>query len=170
MNITRQKGCKDILPEEIKIWQYIENEIKNICKSYNINEIRTPVFEATELYARGVGDETDIVNKEMYTFLDKGNRSITLRPELTAGVVRAYIENGMSSKMQSPVKLWYTGNMYRYEKMQKGRYREFCQFGVEYFGSNSYLADIETICVSYELLKRLELSDKIKLTINIQKD
>ena len=166
MNITRQKGCKDILPEEIKIWQYIENEIKNICKSYNINEIRTPVFEATELYARGVGDETDIVNKEMYTFLDKGNRSITLRPELTAGVVRAYIENGMSSKMQSPVKLWYTGNMYRYEKMQKGRYREFCQFGVEYFGSNSYLADIETICVSYELLKRLELSDKIKLTIN----
>ena len=102
----------------------------------------------------------------MYTFLDKGNRSITLRPELTAGVVRAYIENGMSSKMQSPVKLWYTGNMYRYEKMQKGRYREFCQFGVEYFGSGSYLADIETICVSYELLKRLELSNKIKLTIN----
>lgn len=166
MSITRQKGCKDILPEDSKIWQYIENEIKNICKSYNINEIRTPVFEATELYARGVGDETDIVNKEMYTFLDKGNRSITLRPELTAGVVRAYIENGMSSKMQSPVKLWYTGNMYRYEKMQKGRYREFCQFGVEYFGSSSYLADIETICVSYELLKRLELSDKVKLTIN----
>lgn len=166
MNITRQKGCRDILPDDSKIWQYIEEQIRNICKVYNVHEIRTPVFEATELFARGVGDETDIVNKEMYTFLDKGNRSITLRPELTAGVVRAYIENGMSSKMNSPIKLWYAGNMYRYEKMQKGRYREFSQFGVEIFGSNSYLADIETIRISYELLKRLEIIDKIKLTIN----
>ena len=166
MNITRQKGCKDILPDESILWQYIENEIKEICRVHNIQEIRTPVFEATELYARGVGDETDIVTKEMYTFLDKGNRSITLRPELTAGVVRAYIENGLSSKMTSPVKLWYTGKMYRYEKMQKGRYREFSQFGVEMFGSSSYLADIETIKVSYELLKRLNLADKIELTIN----
>ena len=137
MNITRQKGCKDILPDESILWQYIEKEIKEICRVHNIQEIRTPVFEATELYARGVGDETDIVTKEMYTFLDKGNRSITLRPELTAGVVRAYIENGLSSKMTSPVKLWYTGKMYRYEKMQKGRYREFSQFGVEMFGSSS---------------------------------
>ena len=166
MNITRQKGCKDILPDESILWQYIEKEIKEICRVHNIQEIRTPVFEATELYARGVGDETDIVTKEMYTFLDKGNRSITLRPELTAGVVRAYIENGLSSKMTSPVKLWYTGKMYRYEKMQKGRYREFSQFGVEMFGSSSYLADIETIKVSYELLKRLNLADKIELTIN----
>ena len=166
MSITRQKGCRDILPDDSKIWQYIEERIRNICKVYNIHEIRTPVFEATQLYARGVGDETDIVNKEMYTFLDKGNRSITLRPELTAGVVRAYIENGMSSKFSSPIKLWYTGNMYRYEKMQKGRYREFSQFGVEMFGSDSYLADIETIKVSYELLKTLGLSDKISLTIN----
>ena len=166
MNITRQNGCKDILPDESILWQYIENEIKEICRVHNIQEIRTPVFEATELYARGVGDETDIVTKEMYTFLDKGNRSITLRPELTAGVVRAYIENGLSSKMTSPVKLWYTGKMYRYEKMQKGRYREFSQFGVEMFGSSSYLADIETIKVSYELLKRLNLADKIELTIN----
>lgn len=166
MSITRQKGCRDILPDDSKIWQYIEERIRNICKVYNIHEIRTPVFEATQLYARGVGDETDIVNKEMYTFLDKGNRSITLRPELTAGVVRAYIENGMSSKFSSPIKLWYTGNMYRYEKMQKGRYREFSQFGVEMFGSDSYLADIETIKVSYELLKILGLADKISLTIN----
>lgn len=166
MSITRQKGCRDILPDDSKIWQYIEERIRNICKVYNIHEIRTPVFEATQLYARGVGDETDIVNKEMYTFLDKGNRSITLRPELTAGVVRAYIENGMSSKFSSPIKLWYTGNMYRYEKMQKGRYREFSQFGVEMFGSDSYLADIETIKVSYELLKTLGLADKISLIIN----
>lgn len=166
MSITRQKGCRDILPDDSKIWQYIEERIRNICKVYNIHEIRTPVFEATQLYARGVGDETDIVNKEMYTFLDKGNRSITLRPELTAGVVRAYIENGMSSKFSSPIKLWYTGNMYRYEKKQKGRYREFSQFGVEMFESDSYLADIETIKVSYELLKTLGLADKISLIIN----
>ena len=158
MNIVRQKGCRDILPEDTKIWQYIEEQIRDICKEYNIKEIRTPVFEATELYSRGVGDETDI--------LDKGNRSITLRPELTAGVVRAYIENGLSSKIPSPIKLWYTGNMYRYEKMQKGRYREFSQFGVEFFGSSSYLADIETICASYELLKRLNIADKVELAIN----
>lgn len=166
MNITRQKGCKDILPDDSKIWQYVEKTIRNICKTYSINEIRTPVIEATELFARGVGDETDIVNKEMYTFKDKGNRSITLRPELTAGVVRAYIENGMSSKMPSPVKLWYIGNMYRYEKMQKGRYREFSQFGVEIFGSDSYFADIDTILVSYELLKKLKIADKVNLAIN----
>lgn len=165
VKITRQKGTKDIFFDEIKIWQYIESNIQEICKTFNINEIRTPVFEATELFARGVGDDTDVVNKEMYTFLDKGNRSITLRPELTAGVVRAYIENGFGSET-SPVKLWYKGNMYRYEKMQKGRYREFSQFGVEIFGSDSNLADIETICVSYELFKKLGLADKIELAIN----
>ena len=164
MNITRQKGCKDILPDESILWQYIEKEIKEICRVHNIQEIRTPVFEATELYARGVGDETDIVTKEMYTFLDKGNRSITLRPELTAGVVRAYIENGLSSKMTSPVKLWYTGKMYRYEKMQKGRYREFSQFGVEMFGSSSYLADIEQ--QAQDLFLRLvnDLAEKENIT------
>ncbi len=165
MKISRQKGTKDIFFDEIKIWQYIEKNIREICREYNINEIRTPVFEATELFARGVGDETDVVNKEMYTFIDKGNRSITLRPELTAGVVRAYIENGLGSSV-SPIKLWYTGSMYRYEKMQKGRYREFSQFGVEIFGSDTYLADIETISVSYELFKRLNLADKIILSIN----
>lgn len=165
MKITKQKGTRDIILDDVKIWQYVEKNIRDICMQYNLNEIRTPVFEATELFARGVGDETDIVNKEMYTFLDKGGRSITLRPELTAGVVRSYIENGMSSQA-SPLKLWYIGNMYRYEKMQKGRYREFTQFGLEIFGSNSYLADIETICVSYELFKRLGLTDKIELSIN----
>lgn len=166
MNVIRQKGCRDILPDDSKIWKYVENIICEVCKEYNIDEIRTPVFEATELFLRGVGDETDIVNKEMYTFIDKGDRSITLRPELTAGVVRAYIENGMSSKYQSPLKLWYTGNMYRYEKMQKGRYREFSQFGVEIFGSSSYIADLETILVSSEIFKRLEIFDKVKLSIN----
>lgn len=165
MKVSKQKGTKDIFFDEVNIWQYIESKIREIALVYNLNEIRTPVFEATELFARGVGDETDIVNKEMYTFLDKGGRSITLRPELTAGVVRAYIENGFDS-LPSPVKLWYTGNMYRYEKMQKGRYREFSQFGVEIFGSSSYLADVETILISYNLFEKLGLKDKVSLNIN----
>lgn len=165
MKIVKQKGTRDIFFEEINIWQFIEKNIRDICSENNISEIRTPVFEATELYARGVGDETDIVNKEMYTFLDKGGRSITLRPELTAGIVRAYIENGMSS-LPSPLKFWYTANMYRYEKMQKGRYREFAQFGVEIFGSDSYLADLETILISYELMKRIRVDDKVILSLN----
>lgn len=165
MNITKQKGTRDIYSDDMVIWQYVENIIRDICKNSNIKEIRTPVFEATQLYARSVGEQTDIVNKEMYTFLDRGNRSITLRPELTAGVMRAYIENGMNS-MPQPVKLWYTGNMYRYEKMQKGRYREFSQFGVEIFGSNSYLADIETITVANTLFEKLGILDKLTLSIN----
>lgn len=165
MKIARAKGTKDIFGKDIKSWQIIEKKVREICKKHNIGEIRTPVFESTELYQRGVGDETDIVNKEMYTFLDKGGRSITLRPELTAGVVRSYIENGMGS-LYSPQKFWYIANMYRYEKMQKGRYREFSQFGIEMFGSESYLADVEAICVSNELMKELNLRDKVSLNIN----
>ncbi len=165
MKITKQKGTKDIFFDEVKIWEYIEENIRQICKENNVSEIRTPVFEATELYARGVGNDTDIVNKEMYTFIDKGGRSITLRPELTAGVVRSYIENGMNS-LASPLKFWYVANMYRYEKMQKGRYREFAQFGIEIFDSDSYLADVETIKISYELMKRLGLYDKVILSLN----
>ena len=163
--IQKQKGTKDIFFEEIELWEKIEENIKEICNEYNIKQIRTPIFEATELFARGVGDETDIVNKEMYTFLDKGGRSITLRPELTAGVVRAYIENGFSSRI-SPVKLWYTGTMYRYEKMQKGRYREFSQFGVEIFGSKSILADVEVISVACKLFEKLGILDKLTLNLN----
>ena len=165
MKITRQKGTKDIFLDEMNVWQYIEENIRNLCDEYNLNEIRTPVFESTELFLRGVGDETDIVNKEMYTFLDKGNRSITLRPELTAGVVRAYIENGMSSLI-SPIKFWYNANMYRYEKMQKGRYREFSQFGVEIFGSKSYKADLEAIIISSNFLDRIGLKGEYTLSIN----
>ena len=165
MKITRQKGTKDIFLDEMNVWQYIEENIRYLCDEYNLNEIRTPVFESTELFLRGVGNETDIVNKEMYTFLDKGNRSITLRPELTAGVVRAYIENGMSSLI-SPIKFWYNANMYRYEKMQKGRYREFSQFGVEIFGSKSYKADLEAIIISSNFLDRIGLRGKYTLSIN----
>lgn len=165
MNISRAKGTKDIFFDEMKIWEYVEENIREICSRRNMNQIRTPIFEDTSLFSRSVGNETDIVNKEMYTFLDKGGRSITLRPELTAGVVRAYIENGFSS-MPSPIKLWYTGTMYRYEKMQKGRYREFSQFGIELLGSDSYLADVEAISVAYELFKKLGLMDKLVLRIN----
>lgn len=165
MKCTKQKGTRDIFFDDMKIWHFIEENIRKIADIYNLSEIRTPVFEATELYLRGVGDETDIVNKEMYTFLDKGGRSITLRPELTAGVVRAYIENGFSS-MPSPVKLWYNANMYRYEKMQKGRYREFAQYGVEIFGSKSVYADLESIMISYNLISKLGLKDDVTLDIN----
>jgi histidyl-tRNA synthetase len=116
------KGTKDILPSEIYKWQYILKVTADLCKNYGYYEIRTPVFEHTELFQRGVGDSTDIVQKEMYTFPDKGGRSITLRPEGTAGAVRSYIEHGMAS-LQQPVKLYYYITAYRYENVQKGRYR-----------------------------------------------
>jgi histidyl-tRNA synthetase len=127
--IKAQKGTKDILPQEIEQWQNLEAKASEVFSSAGFKEIRTPIFEATELFARGVGDTTDIVNKEMYTF-EKSERSLTLRPENTAGVVRAYIENGMH-RLSAPVKLWYKGPMFRYERPQAGRQRRFHQVGVE---------------------------------------
>lgn len=164
MIIQRPKGTKDLLPSESYKWQYIENTVKNIFENYGYNEIRVPVFEHTELFQRGVGDTTDVVQKEMYTFEDKGGRSITLRPEGTAGVVRSYIENGMGS-MPSPVKMWYNMAMYRYENVQKGRLREFHQIGAELFDSSSYLADVEMITMASEIFKTLNIKN-IELTIN----
>ena len=140
--IQKPKGTKDILPGNSYKWQYVEEKAKEILENYGFKEIRVPVFEQTELFERGVGDTTDVVQKEMYTFLDKGERSITLRPEGTAGVVRAYIENGMAS-LPSPTKMWYMMPMYRYENVQKGRYREFRQIGAEIIGTASYEADVE---------------------------
>ena len=142
--IQKLKGTRDILPEEIKKWQYIEEIAKSTFEKYGYEEIRVPVIEKSELFQRGVGEDTDVVQKEMYIFDDKGGRSVALRPEGTAGVVRSYIENGMSS-MPSPIKLWYAMPMYRYENVQKGRQREFNQIGVELLGSGSYLADVEMI-------------------------
>ena len=162
--IQKPKGTKDILPEEIYKWQQIEEKVKNLFKNYGYKEIRVPVFENTELFQRGVGDTSDVVQKEMYTFDDKGGRSITLRPEGTAGVVRAYIENGMAS-LPSPVKMWYNMAMYRYENVQKGRLREFHQIGAEMFGTSSYMADIETITMANEIFKTLNIPN-ITLTIN----
>ena len=162
--IQKPKGTKDLLPQERYKWQEAEEKVKKVLESYNFKEIRVPVFEHTELFQRGVGETTDVVQKEMYTFDDKGGRSITLRPEGTAGVVRAYLENGMGS-MPSPVKLWYNMGMYRYENVQKGRLREFHQIGAELIGSGSYLADVDVILMANNIFKALNIPD-IKLTIN----
>ena len=157
------KGTMDILPQNSYKWQYIEEEIRKICREFGVKEVRTPVFEHTELFQRGVGDTTDVVEKEMYTFNDKGDRSITLRPEGTAGAVRSFIEHGMFNDPQ-PTKLYYLISCYRYEKPQAGRYREFHQFGVEYFGTQSPATDAEMISLPWLLYKRLGLKN---LTLNI---
>ncbi len=162
--IQKLKGTRDILPGEIGKWQYVESVAKETFENYGYDEIRVPVIEKTELFQRGVGDTTDIVQKEMYVFEDKGGRSIALRPEGTAGVVRAYLEDGMSS-LPSPMKLWYAMPMYRYENVQKGRQREFHQIGAELIGSQSYMADVEVIEMITRFLNRLNIKD-IELTIN----
>jgi histidyl-tRNA synthetase len=155
--IKAQKGTKDILPSEVGQWQNLEAKALKIFQQAGFQEIRTPIFEATELFARGVGDTTDIVNKEMYTF-EKSERSITLRPENTAGVVRAFIENGMH-RLPSPVKLWYKGPMFRYERPQAGRQRQFHQVGVELFGIKEATADAEVISLALNYLKSIGLND-----------
>ena len=139
------------------IWHFMEQKASQVFSSYGAKEIRTPIFEATELFARGVGDTTDIVNKEMYTF-EKSDRSLTLRPENTAGVVRAFIENGMH-RLSAPVKLWYKGPMFRYERPQAGRQRQFHQVGVEVFGIKQATADAEVILMAVNYLKALGLND-----------
>lgn len=155
--IQAQKGTKDILPDEVSNWQKMESIAQNVFSKANFKEIRTPIFEATELFARGVGDSTDIVNKEMYTF-EKSERSLTLRPENTAGVVRAYIEHGFS-RLPQPVKLWYKGPMFRYERPQAGRQRQFHQVGVEMFGTKEPSADAEVINLVVKYLNELGLNN-----------
>lgn len=162
--IQKLKGTKDILPDEISKWQYVEGIAKEVFENYGYNEVRVPAIESTELFQRGVGETTDVVQKEMYIFDDKGGRSIALRPEGTAGVVRAYIENGMSS-MPSPVKMYYSMPMYRYENVQKGRQREFHQIGAELIGSSSYIADVEMIEMINSYIEKLNIKD-IELNIN----
>lgn len=157
------KGTKDILPQDIDQWHKLEQNALDIFTRYGYKEIRTPIFEATELFARGVGDTTDIVNKEMYTF-EKSDRSLTLRPENTAGVVRSFIENGMA-RLSAPVKLWYKGPMFRYERPQAGRQRQFHQVGVEMFGIKEPTADAEVILLAVNYLKSLGLND-LEVEIN----
>lgn len=163
INIPR--GTQDILPAETAKWRYVESKLHDIAASYNYKEIRTPMFESTDLFARGVGDSTDIVQKEMYTFKDKGDRSLTLRPEGTAAVVRSYIENKMNGDANQPVKLYYNGPMFRYERKQKGRYRQFVQFGVEAIGSENPAIDAEVIHMVYNIYKSFGLKH-IKIVLN----
>ncbi len=162
--ITKPRGTEDVLPKDSKLWQYIEKTARETCELYGYQEIRTPVFENTELFQRGVGDTTDVVQKEMYTFEDKGGRSITLKPEGTATLVRSYIENSLYANPQ-PTKLYYIIPCFRYEKPQSGRLREFHQFGIECFGASSATTDAEIISLASLFLSRLGL-EGIKLNIN----
>jgi histidyl-tRNA synthetase len=164
MKYNAPKGTKDILPDEIFRWQKAESVFAELCEQYGYKEIRIPTFEHTELFLRGVGDTTDVVQKEMYTFEDKGGRSISLRPEGTAGVVRSYIENGMSS-LPSPVRLYYNITAFRYENVQKGRFREFHQFGLEAFGAQGPGIDAEIISILVLFFARMSLT-QTSLCIN----
>ncbi len=163
--IQRVKGVNDILPAEAKQWQALEAVVKKVMDRYAYGEIRPPLFEKTELFARGVGEDTDIVSKEMYTFSDMSKSSLTLRPELTAGVVRSYIQNNL--QQISPVqKLWYEGPMFRQERPQKGRYRQFWQVGAEAIGSPNPEQDAEMIALFYAILEELGIAESVTLKIN----
>lgn len=165
MTVKIPRGTKDILPGEVEKWQIIEKKARELCEKYQYREIRTPIFEHTDLFVRSVGDTTDIVQKEMYTFEDRGGRSITLRPEGTAAVVRSFVENKMFGQANQPVKLYYLGPMFRYERPQSGRYRQFVQFGVEALGSADPAIDAEVISLALTLYKEMGLK-RLKLVIN----
>lgn len=164
MLITKApKGTEDLLPQDSYKWQYLEKNFKEICDSFGYNEIRVPTFEHTELFLRGVGDTTDVVEKQMYTFDDKGGRSITLRPEGTASVARSYLQNNLYAGVL-PLKMWYNVPCFRYENKQKGRLREFHQFGIEAFGSKGPAIDAEVVTLAYTFLNKVGLCD---LSVNI---
>ncbi|RRK10043.1 histidine--tRNA ligase [Lactiplantibacillus garii] len=166
MRYQRPKGTADILPGESEKWQYVEQTARDLFKTYQFKEIRTPMFENFEVFSRSAGDTSDIVTKEMYDFHDKGDRHVTLRPEGTAGVVRAFVENKLyGPQVLKPLKVYYMGPMFRYERPQSGRLREFHQLGVEAFGSESAALDVEVIAMGYNLLKKFGLND-LKLVIN----
>jgi len=162
--INKPRGTEDILPSDSPLWRKIEQTAHNVCDRYGFKEIRTPVFEDTALFQRGVGDTTDVVQKEMYTFEDKGGRSITLRPEGTASLARSFIENSLYANPQ-PTKLYYLISCYRYEKPQSGRLREFHQFGIECFGGTSDATDAEIITLALTFFKELGIKD-LKLNLN----
>ena len=160
--INIPKGTKDVLPSQSYKWQHIENAAREVARAFNLSEIRTPTFEYTELFQRGVGETTDVVNKEMYTFEDKGGRSITLKPEGTAGAARLFIENGLAS-LPLPVKTFYITPAFRYERPQAGRLREFHQFGIEVFGSKSYETDAEVIFAASAFLDKLGVKTSLEI-------
>jgi histidyl-tRNA synthetase len=158
------KGTKDIMPDQVYRWHYVEKKFAEICNNYGFKEIRTPIFEHTELLQRGVGDTTDIVQKEMYTFNDYGGRSLTLKPEGTSPAVRAFVEHKTYADVQ-PTKIYYETPCFRYEKPQSGRLREFHQFGVEIFGTPNMLADVDVICIGHDFLAEMGITD-VRLEIN----
>ncbi|MEO8276422.1 MAG: histidine--tRNA ligase [Thermoanaerobaculia bacterium] len=158
------KGTRDLLPPDTELWAAVEQIAREVFGRYGFREIRTPVFEETELFARGVGESSDIVGKEMYSFVDKGERSLTLRPENTASVVRAYVEHGMS-RLPSPVKLFYIGVQFRYERPQKGRYRQFHQIGAELLGGRGAESDAEVLLMLVAFLRALGFTD-LKVMLN----
>lgn len=165
MSIRLPRGTQDILPGDVEKWQLIEKKAREICEKFQYHEIRTPIFEQTDLFLRSVGDTTDIVQKEMYTFDDRGGRSLTLRPEGTASTVRSFVEHKMFGYANQPVKLYYMGPMFRYERPQAGRYRQFVQFGVEAIGSDDPAIDAEVIALAMSLYKEMGLK-KLKLIVN----
>ncbi|EFR96848.1 Histidine--tRNA ligase [Listeria ivanovii subsp. londoniensis] len=159
------RGTRDILPNEVTKWHFLETAFASVCENFQYEEIRTPIFEHTELFERGVGDSTDIVSKEMYTFQDKGGRSLTLRPEGTASVVRAFVEHKLYGEVSQPIKLYYNEPMFRYERPQGGRQRQFTQMGIEAIGSDDPSIDVEVISLAMAFFTRIGLRD-IKLVIN----
>ncbi|AEB99732.1 Histidyl-tRNA synthetase [Selenomonas sputigena ATCC 35185] len=162
--INGPRGTKDILPDTVAQWTHVEKVIRELCARYGYREIRTPIFEHTELFLRGIGETTDVVEKEMYTFTDRGERSLTLRPENTASVVRSYLQNKLYAA-DALVKLFYIGSMFRYDRPQAGRYREFHQFGVEALGEENPAVDAEIIVLAVEFLRALGLQE-LKLHLN----
>ncbi len=158
------KGTSDILPSQSGKWQYLEGLFRDICGRYGMKEIRTPMFEHTELFVRGVGDTTDVVEKQMYSFDDLGGRNLTLKPEGTSPAARAFVQNGLFKEMQ-PTKLYYITPCFRYEKMQKGRYRQFHQFGTEIFGTESPVADAEIVSIAADMLEAVGMKE-VELRIN----
>lgn len=164
MLINGPRGTKDILPDTVAQWTHVEKVIRELCARYGYHEIRTPIFEHTELFLRGIGETTDVVEKEMYTFTDRGERSLTLRPENTASVVRSYLQNKLYAA-DALVKLFYIGSMFRYDRPQAGRYREFHQFGVEALGEENPAVDAEIIVLAVEFLRALGLQE-LKLHLN----
>lgn len=164
MKFQKPPGTQDILPGAVERWQFVEGKARDLCRRYNFREIRTPMFESTELFKRGVGETTDIVEKEMYTFVDRGDRSLTLRPEGTAGVVRGYVENKLFGEPDLS-KLYYIGPMFRYERAQAGRYRQFHQFGVEAIGAVDATLDAEVIALGYSFYTEVGLKG-VRVEIN----
>ena len=163
-NLQAVRGTRDLLPAECERFRYINSTAYEIAKRYGFGEIMTPIFEFTDVFQRTLGDTSDIVNKEMYSFVDRGGDSLTLRPEGTAGIARSFISEGMTQNI--PVRFYYCGPMFRYERPQKGRYRQFHQIGVECLGINSPLADVECLALSRDILFGLQLGDKVQLELN----